>query len=354
MVNLTIMKHLAENGYNLHVFTSERSKNEWKSRFEAITKNIVILPSVVKNAKSQHDYIDILISYIKEANIENIIVSNSEFGYNCLPVVKNEFPQLKIVDILHGQGGEKEGGGFPEYSKSFDNYLDRRITINKYLKAYLAEKYHIRPAKIAVIPNCIDTDKFVKKGTTVNDVFTISFIGRLSYEKHPEKVVEIASLLRLRNPEYKVVFQVIGDGPLSDELKATVNEKGLQNYVQLKGYKGNIMGVLEQTDLLVLCSEMEGLPIVLLEAMSMSIPCIASNVGGIPELIDDSINGYLVNYDESMVITFVEKIEMVYNNPSLRKELALNARKKIESEYSIEKMIKGYLSILDDKQTVSV
>lgn len=346
MVNLTIMRYIAKHDYNVHIFTSEQSKNEWKSRFEVITKNIVVLPSVIKNAQSQYEYTDYLVQYIRAANVETLIVSNSEFGYGCLPVLKNEFPGLKIVDILHGQGGEKEGGGFPEYSKSFDSYLDQRITINFYLKNYLMDKYGISPEKIKVIPNCIDTVTFTRKRTDQSNTFIITYIGRLSYEKHPETVIAIAEVFRSQYPSANVMFQIVGDGPMYNDLKVTIREKGLNACVQLKGYTDQIREVLNQTDVLVLCSEMEGLPIVLLEAMAMSVPCIASNVGGIPELIDDGVNGYLVDYNEGNVKYFMERIAMLYHNTELRREFSINARKKIERQYSIASMIQGYLEVL--------
>jgi len=92
---------------------------------------------------------------------------------------------------------------------------------------------------------------------------------------------------------------------------------------------------------------MEGMPIVLLEAMSMSIPCIASKVGGIPEIIDDSINGYLIDYGHKMIDSFTEKLELLYNDDSLKNKFSVKAREKILNTFSFSAMINDYKRILN-------
>ncbi|HET6224766.1 MAG TPA: glycosyltransferase [Bacteroidia bacterium] len=347
MVNLTIAKYIDKKKYTLHFITTEISDNEWEYRFKEYTKNLFHVRAILKQAEFFWEYNNLILEYIEKANIDVVVISNSAIGYTCLPAIKDKFPYIKVVDILHGQGGAKEGGGFPEYSNPYDSFLHKRITINQYLKKYMIDKYNVLSDKINVIHNCIDIEKFKKEITTVNKVFKVVFIGRLSYEKHPEKVITMAEALFSKVDKSKVVFEIVGDGPMYFDIQQQIKKRKLEENVLLKGYKENVKGVLESNDLLVLCSEMEGLPIVILEAMSMSVPCIATNVGGIPELIEDGKNGFLIDYGDHMEEQFADRIELLLKNKQLREEMSVNARDKIVSEFTVSNMIRAYENIID-------
>lgn len=347
MVNLIISKYLDKKKYALHFITTEISDNEWEDKFKEISKNIFHVRKIIQNAEYFWEYNNLILEYVERANIDVIIVSNSAIGYTSLPALKEKFSYVKIIDILHGQGGKNEGGGFPEYSKPYDSYLDKRITINNYLKNYLLDKYNIESNKIKVIHNCVDTEFFNNKTLKKNKPFKVCYIGRLNYEKNPNKIVEIAECIFSKKSNSNITFEIIGDGPLFSSIENELYDKNLTANVQLKGYKDNIKNILENADALILCSEMEGLPIVILEAMSMGVPCIATNVGGIPELIDNGVNGFLVNYNSQMINNFVDKIERLYNDKDLRNLMSVNARNKIVKEFSILNMINAYENVIN-------
>lgn len=338
MVNLTIAGSLDREKYTLHFITTELSKHEWEKKFRKISGNIFHVRNIIENATYFWEYNNLILEYIKRAGIDIIIISNSAVGYTCLPAIREKYPHIKILDILHGQGGSKEGGGFPEFSKPYDAFIDKRITINRYLKNYMIERYGINPARIEVIHNCIDTKKYSKSSRQNRKSFTVTYVGRLSYEKHPEYIIDIAEKVLEKLPGQDIYFHIIGDGPLYKELERKIERKNLEKYVVLKGYKDNIRKQLEDTDVLILCSEIEGLPIVLLEAMSMAVPCIASNVGGIPELIDDGVNGFLIDYNPEMITAFADRIQQLYSNAALRKGMAEKARRKIVDHFSLSNM----------------
>jgi glycosyltransferase involved in cell wall biosynthesis len=346
MVNLTIARGLDHESFSFHFITTEHSKHEWEKYFRRISRNIFHIRKVLPESKHFWEYNNLILDYIERANIDVILVSNSAIGYTCIPAIREKFSHIKIIDILHGQGGAKEGGGFPEYSAPYDSFIDTRVTINEYLRDFMTHKYRINARKIKVIHNCIDTDKYKGHKNGQNGRLTVSYIGRLSYEKHPEKVIEIAERLMARSPGMDISFRIVGDGPLYGELDRRVINKKLTQNIRMAGYKSDIKSELDNTDILILCSEMEGLPIVLLEAMSMSVACIASNVGGIPELIEDGKNGYLVDYGEDMVNTFADRIETLYKDKSLRQMIGSNARKKIMESFSIQNMSKAYSDLL--------
>lgn len=346
MVNLTIAKSLDREKYTLHFITTEISRHEWERKFRKVSRNIFHVRKVIENAKYFWEYNNLILEYIERAKIDTIIISNSAIGYTCLPAIKERYPHIKVLDILHGQGGSKEGGGFPEFSNPYDAYIDTRITINQYLKRYMVDRYGIDSDKIEVIHNCIDTQKFNRKKGSSENTLTVTYVGRLSYEKHPEHIIDIAEKVLMNLPGAKIYFRIIGDGPLYKELARLIDRKNLTKHVFLKGYKDNIKKQLEKTDVLLLCSEMEGLPIVLLEAMSMSVPCIASNVGGIPELINDGSNGFLIDYDAEMIDGFSNRIQQLYLDKSLRVFMGKKARNKIVDHFSMSNL-KAYASLIN-------
>ncbi len=347
MVNLMIAEGLDRNRYAVHFLTTEPSRHEWDHRFRRITPHIFHLRDTLPRATHFWEYNQLILEYIRRARIDTVLVSNSAIGYTCVPAIRQQFPYIRIVDILHGQGGAREGGGFPAYSAPYDPHIDQRITVNEYLKEYLITQYGLDPGKIRVIHNGMDTETFSRRRPVRNRELRVSYIGRLNYEKHPEKVLEIAAAVRARSGDAGIRFQLIGDGPMYDYLENEIRLRDLEKWVTLRGHRDQILRELERTDLVILCSEMEGLPIVLLEALSMSIPCLATRVGGIPELIGDGLNGYLVDFGPGMAGEFADRILTLRQDPGLRERMGQAGRTRIEQAFSLARMKEAYTQVIN-------
>lgn len=128
-----------------------------------------------------------------------------------------------------------------------------------------------------------------------NDPFTILFVGRLVDIKNPQAVLYAASMLKSKLRRVKVVF--VGEGPLEEVLRTESKRLGLESEVEFKGYIGDsneLWKQYETADVFVLPSYSEGLPLVIIEAMSTGLPVIATAVGGVPELV--------VNYESGLLL----------------------------------------------------
>lgn len=351
-VNLDIALNINKNKFSLHFVTTENSKNEWSYRFKKITQNVFHLPK-----SFSRDLFELFIlEYIKIAKIKTVVISNSSVGYDCVPKIRERFPDIKILDILHGEGGEKENGGFPRYSNQFNKYIKSRIVISKYLKDYLIDKYNVDNEKIIVIKNGIDVDFFCKskyldsnvnRSNSYHGKLVISYIGRLSVEKHPEKIIEIANeIVNIRNDK-RFIFFIAGDGPLMNDLEKMIAKFNLGEYVNLMGAISDVPNFLCNSDVVLLTSEIEGIPIVILESLSMEIPVIATNVGGVSEIVIDKSNGFLVEYGDNMIKDFADKIFELFEDDSKRKEMRSEARLKILNDFNIKKSVKKYEDIFD-------
>ncbi|MGC8979836.1 glycosyltransferase, partial [Caldisericum sp.] len=143
---------------------------------------------------------------------------------------------------------------------------------------------------------------------------------------------------------------LVGDGSLKSEYKKLVKDLSLEDNIKFLGIRRDVEKLMRLSKIFVLPSRYEGLPMVILEAMANRIPIIATKVGGIPEVIEDGIEGLLVEPESKDELT--KKILYLLNNPSLREQLSKNAFEKVKSEYSIQsytqRMLKLYEEVLSE------
>ena len=180
------------------------------------------------------------------------------------------------------------------------------------------------------------------------DLFTILHIASINENKNQEILIE--SIYRLKNTykyEKKIVVKFVGtisDNNYYKHLLHLIEEYELRDTFFFIGSTNDIKSFLNSSDLLVLTSKIEGFPLVILEAFSASLPVISSNVGGINEQIDQNINGYL--YESNNHIELANYLIQLINNESLRKNIAINNRKKYLSNFTLDKMNNNYKLIL--------
>ena len=157
----------------------------------------------------------------------------------------------------------------------------------------------------------------------------VGFVGRLSEEKSVKTLINAISIVVRSHPGIRL--SIVGTGPSETELKSLCNVLKLNSYVIFEGYQANSFESLKEMDIFVLPSRTEGCPIVILEAMAMGLPVIATNVGGNPELVINGKTGYLVPVDSAESIA--ENIEKLINNRSLSRELGQKGKKRAFTDF---------------------
>ena len=159
-------------------------------------------------------------------------------------------------------------------------------------------------------------------------------IGRLVPQKgHRYFLLALKELLT----QIKTKSLIVGSGPLESKLKELTKSLGLGNSVIFTGFRQDITNILQETDILVMPSLREGLPMILLEAMATGVPVIAARVGGIPEIIIDAETGLLVNPKDTLGLS--RAIKRLIEDKDLRLRLSNNAKKMIDSEFNISNMV---------------
>lgn len=202
------------------------------------------------------------------------------------------------------------------------------IVVSKYMKQQFL-RYGVSKSRIKIIYNgiAINRPEEDQKNSTV---FTVIYIGRLVAEKGVLKILKIAQKLN------DVHFDIVGDGNLKEELGIKIKNKKIKN-VTLLGFQSNIEKLLRKSSILLLPSESESFGLVIAEAMACKLPVIASNVGGIPELIIDGEGGWLCNPDD--IDCFAGKIKYLHDNPTLIEKFGIFNRQRYEALFTLEKMM---------------
>jgi L-malate glycosyltransferase len=223
-------------------------------------------------------------------------------------------------------------------SKDLEHYLSR-----EYPQAVVTQIYNGIPTRD---PREIGRHEIRKEFGVAEDRLWIGTVARLVEPKNLGLLIDAGCELRRTGIPFKI--SIFGDGPLRPQLQQKIAQEQLQNHIALEGFKKNIHAILASFDLFVLCSLHEGLPISLLEAISLGVPVIGTNVGGIKEVITHMQSGLLVQNNDLQGL--VESIKLLKADEILRRELGENAKNHFEREFTIirtnEKLVELYNGIL--------
>ena len=194
-----------------------------------------------------------------------------------------------------------------------------------------------------MIPHGVDIEEFklTENGASRGigrRPFTFGFLGRLSEEKRPDYVVEMAR----RFPQFR--FIIAGDGLMRSQIENAVAKNGLADRVQLLGFVATPQDFYNVVDAVLIPSRVEGLPIVMLEAMALGKTVIASRVGMIGQVIEDGKNGFTVTAGDidELARTVYRVSEMTADE---RISLGCHARETIVHTYSLEHCAMRYLDV---------
>lgn len=225
----------------------------------------------------------------------------------------------------------------------FDRFWQRRI-IKKadaitVISGYLADfaKRYNKNASLHIVPNGVDLKKYQApriRNQNDNEKKVITTVSRLVKKNGIDILIEAAKELEIDNWELKI----IGGGPEEKRLKNLAKKSGIAEKTKFIGSVSNeeVPKYLAEADVFVRPSRSEGLGSAFLEAMAAGIPIIGTNVGGIPDFLEDGKTGLFVKTDDPKDLA--EKIDTVLGDEKLRKGLSENGRKLVEERYNWDKI----------------
>ena len=160
----------------------------------------------------------------------------------------------------------------------------------------------------------------------------IAIIAALSFEKDHETFIQAAKELCSHRDD--VHFLIIGEGLLKIPIKDSIKRNNLEHQITLTGFRRDVPNILNQIDVLVLTSTQEGLGSAILEAFANKVPVVATNVGGIPEVIEHGKTGLLSSPKD--VLSIASDIEFLLNNPELASDITNNALQVLQRKFTVQ------------------
>lgn len=308
--------------------------------FEKTTQEIYHLPRFLDESQWQA----FLLHLIKSRNIRLLWQVGSPFVYDLMPTIKTFFPQLRILDFLFNQEGHTANNR--KYNYCIDSTLTENERVKEWLIAHGETRERIRCFRSGVDLSHyapLEDKQAVRRRLGLGDDFIVGYCGRFSEEKCPEMFIEMAHRLRRVN---RIGFLMTGAGPLLQRIQSRIRELKLTERIHFFGTVSDVRPYLGSCDALVLPSKLDGRPTVVMQALAMGIPVIASEVGALPEIISNNHNGFLCGIGK--VDEFVQAIRLLASDSVLRAELSRHARRYAEDELDAGKGLAEIESFLMD------
>lgn len=245
-------------------------------------------------------------------------------------IIKFFLPKIKVVFTSHNVflGSEKR----EKIVKKLKGIRDADILFSEDMKRdiYLPNS--------SIIPNGIDTTQYYYDSEK-KVPFTFLCIGRIQKVKNHIKIVDFVEELK---DKFDFVVEIVGEGPLKEEVEAYALKKGVSDKIKFLGYRSDIAALCSKAHVFILPSLWEGLPISLLEAGASTLPIISTDVGSISTLIKKD-TGYLIDVED-----FPSTMEYVFNNyeEALEKAKVLNSN--IRRDYDLAKNSSLHLELYNN------
>ncbi|MBP7507945.1 MAG: glycosyltransferase [Prolixibacteraceae bacterium] len=238
---------------------------------------------------------------------------------------------------------------YPLMYHLFQMFCDGIIVNSNANKQHFVDTAKIKESHIQVIYSGIDEKRFKNNTQSLNlaKKIVIGIVGRLSMEKGP--VYLINALEFLKDIDYECM--IVGDGPLRNDLEKRVDELGLNKRVKFFGFQKEVAQFIKKMDVVVVPSLNETFGLTIVEAFLMKKVVIASNVGGIPELVIHRKTGLLFPAKDS--VSIANSIQIIYENRNLAKRLTESAYRHAISNFTIPVMVNNtlnYYAVLLERQ----
>lgn len=292
-VAITIIEEMNKKSINC-IYASPKGPIQQKLE----TENIEFVPIEKLNIKEIRKIYKKYKPDIIHAHDFTTSVLTSFSGLNC-----------KIISHLHHNGDwiKKINLKSIIYLISSIKYKKIILVSNAIFEEYIFSKFIKN--KIEILGNPINCNEIIKKATEnekLNEKFDLIFVGRLEYEKDPLRFIDIVEKTCTKT---NIKTAIIGDGSLKEECKKKIELLNLSNNIKMLGFLNNPYSILKNAKILCITSRWEGFGLVAVEALTLGKPVVANNVGGLPQIVDDTCGKLCNNNDE-----FCEEIIHLINN----------------------------------------
>lgn len=288
-----------------------------------------------------------LIRYIKVNKIEYVHAHSTSVFFAFLARVL--FPKFKIIWHDHYGKSEFLAQRKQWHLKLISPFLHGIISVNEKLEQWAKE--HLGFKKTLFLRNFSSSAPVIKEKLTPlkgQQGTRIVCLANLRPQKGHFFLLDIAGKIRESQPNW--TFHLVGkdfNDPYSDNIRASIQEKGLSDNVYVYGSCKDVEAILSQCDIGILTSSSEGLPVALLEYATAGLPVVLTNVGEIPAIIRESQNGFLTPYNDQE--QFAEKLLLLTADENLRKQIGAQLQRDVLREFSSKAIVSDYIAWLNEK-----
>lgn len=335
---VNLVKNLNKNKYKVFLGILE-SGGELEKKISNLS---VPLFNFNRRFKGDISVIFKLFRFLRKNKID--IIHTHLFGsnfYGRLAAILAETP----VVISTEHGGDKKKKWWMILIDYFLSFITNKVVIvsNSVKKEILNKK------NLVLIPNGVSIDANLKRNVSLKresfnlkkrDI-VVGFVGRLVFQKNVPYLFEAVSKLKKEN----IKILIIGDGPLDNYLKNYAKSLSIYNKILFLGYTKNVSSALNLMDIFVLPSYREGCPLSLLEAMAHKKPVIVTDIDGNNEIVTNNKSGFVIPLNKPEI--FAEKLSILSNSKILKNRFGNTARKLVEQNFSLKRMVSNYEKIYD-------
>lgn len=272
--------------------------------------------------------------------LHHIIKDNSDAVFHChqfhaaaLGMLYSTFyKKTPIVFTLHSSTIEI-------YSRKLVLFFTKLLRKKDIVFSNNAKQWYLKNS--VVIPNGVDFNELSitsQRHLDTHTPFSFLYLGRLSAEKNPMYMITAAKKL-VNYGITNFVFDVVGEGKLKEQLVTTIKTEHLEDHFNILGFQNNIKPYLQSANALILPSNWEGMPMVIIEAAAAKLPIISTPVGSIPDFLNDK-NAYVESLD-----TFHEAMISCINDYDLALKKTNILYEDLKSSYNIDEVYKTHLEL---------
>jgi glycosyltransferase involved in cell wall biosynthesis len=326
------------------LLATQSRDDHWAGKWRGCVEHVYDLAQVVAPERM----IAALYSMISNWRCDYLLLQNSLYGYAALPYLKKLLPNLRIFDLVH-----YVDAGWDQVASTAEvaSHIDRRVALADSVRDRLLAM-GTPESKILLVRNGVDLERFQPSPVNAaGSIKQVLFAARLDPRKRPLLLADIARELSRLRPQRDFRFVIAGDGPEKEPFERRVHKLGLDAVFDFRGQVDDLAPLLAASDILVLPSRSEGVPLVILEALASARCVIASRVGAIPEVVDSSC-GILIEQPDPAA--FAAAINSLLDDPALREKMGASGRRKVEADHDVRKTREAFAELFDHGSAVSV
>ncbi len=284
-----------------------------------------------------------LAAFARENRID--ILHSHGYKPDILAWFASRFRPVRLVSTLHGWVERSPRHLlYKRLDLAVVKRFDHLIAVSRPIERKLLAA-GIPPGRVSLVPNSVELEDPAGEGgggeraepspVPAGPGPLIGMVGRLDGEKNPGLLLEALPALREKFPGLRCLF--LGDGQLREGLIARAAELGIGAAAVFPGYRRDVRAIIPRLETVVFPSRREGIPIALLEAMALKRAVAATAVGGIPDVIEDGVNGLLIPPGDGAAL--VRAVSRLLEDEPLRRRLGAAAAALVEREYTARRMV---------------